>query len=70
MGEADGLEFAVSAGVLPVVVAPNKMVCTLLGGQPELLRGGLRIHDDGLARLQFHLQNRPAAMALKDEIVL
>ena len=69
MGEADGLEFAVSARVLPVVLAPNKMVCALLGGQPELLRGGLCIHDDGLAGLQFHLQNWSAAMALEGKVV-
>ncbi len=69
MRERDRLEFAMSSRVFPVVVVPDKMMCTLPGGQPELLRGRLCIHDDRRAGLQFHFQNRPAAMALEGKVV-
>gem|GEM_PF-4031498 len=61
MTQKDIVKFSVSSGIGPVIILPDKVMGAFNRRQPELLRGGLGVHNILQALLKLHLNLRPMA---------
>ena len=69
MGSKDLLKKASTPSIQPALCGEYEMMCTILGGHPELLGGRLGIGDDLLTGLKLGLENRAMTPRLNHHVM-